>query len=269
MNKKGILLPLVNIFGIILMIYAAFAVYSAANQPATVTLGILQTDIVKLQIEGEQKMFYIDQLAKFAGYNTVKSLAENGVVDCESWTLINECDPIQAYNGVFEKQFAEEFKKLTEKNYFVVPEFSKFSLIYEKDDAFIIGESNQPLKLRKTADYKVNYEIKPNFKVKINTYLEDYKRIISQLYEENFMSCIRSAVGKENLLFNPEKSAYNLCKDKIKPDLERDFKWSFDKEDGVVIFIVNSKVDTAFIGNIDYRFAIDLNKSPFLKISAR
>ena len=157
MNKKGIIIPIVTIFAIFVLLYAAFSIYSGKNAPATKNIGNLQLEIINLQQEGEAKLFYLDQLAKYAAQNTLQKMdkdnkACNVLVDgkCVENKFLDE----------FKKEFELEFIKLLEISYFDVPKEYSFDVKLEKNKIIVSGDAKKEIVL---SSEHVKYGVEHDF----------------------------------------------------------------------------------------------------------
>ncbi len=112
LNKKGIIVPLMAIFALILFVSAAVKVYGTENITEERTIGKIQIELIKLYQEGERILFYIDESAKNSEYNSLIDLGKNGgyyKTDCEKvneyYLWNNNCKP--NYRESFENYFKD------------------------------------------------------------------------------------------------------------------------------------------------------------------
>jgi len=260
MNKKGVLIPVVTVFGMIILLYAAYSIYTDANQPATEVVGKLQTDIIQLQQLGEKRVFYVDQLAKYAGYNAIEELAQNKLfVDkCSTWDT-GDCNPVTGFEEEFKKQFEKEFYELVDTAYFehAIPKDYKFTVKIEKDRIILTGKTEKEIFLYRTGKYKVSNTVNPSFKQELDYTTEDYAKFVEVMLNAKLITCLRNSL-------NPNED----CKKLISAKNQRDFDWVLDKNANIATFMATSKTPKGFVGRVVYMFAIDLNKTPFYKKTA-
>ena len=148
MNKKGIIIPVITIFAIFVLLYAAFSVYSGKNEAATGKIGKLQLEIINLQQEGEAKLFYLDQIAKYAAKNTLsKMIKENRIID-------------EKITDDFKREFEIEFMNLLSIAYFDVPKEYIFEVKLEKNKLIVIGDAKKELVL---SSENVKYGVEHDF----------------------------------------------------------------------------------------------------------
>lgn len=162
MNKKGIIIPIMTIFGMIILLYAAFSIYSGKNEAATEKIGKLQVEIINLQQEGEARLFYLDQIAKYAAQNTLKKMiSENKLPHKQCENLINgECITEKKFADDFKKEFEVEFMDLLSIAYFDVPKEYDFEVKLEKNKLIIIGDAKKELVL---SSENVKYGVEHDF----------------------------------------------------------------------------------------------------------
>lgn len=137
MNKKGIMIPVMTILGLIVLLYAAFSVYSGENKAATEKIGKLQLDIIELQQDAEGRLFYLDQLVKHSAIKSSNDLKN------EKFASNN------AFINAFGNKFSTEFESNIRLSYFEVPFDYKFEYQYENDTIKIKADSRKEIVLKK------------------------------------------------------------------------------------------------------------------------
>ena len=148
MNKKGIIIPIITILGIFVLLYAAFSIYSGKNEAATEKIGKLQLEIINLQQEGEARLFYLDQIAKYAAQNTLNKMTKENKL-----TEKNFADD-------FKKGFEVEFVNLLNIAYFDAPKEYDFEVKSEKNKLIITGDAKKELVL---SSENVKYGVEHDF----------------------------------------------------------------------------------------------------------
>lgn len=155
MNKKGgIIIPLVTICAILLLLVAAFSIFSGEKKPGTEKIGELQLEIIGYQQEAEGKLFYLDQLVKYSAKKTSEEL-KNKIFVSES-----------AFLEAFSKKFESDFK--LEVVFFDAPSDYKFEYEYNDYIVKIKGDAKKEIVLgRDPVIYGVEhdfvYEIEHKF----------------------------------------------------------------------------------------------------------
>lgn len=116
-----------------MLLYAAFSIYSGKNGAATEKIGKLQLEIINLQQEGEARLFYLDQLAKYAAQNTLnKMIKENKLTE-------------KNFAEDFRKEFEVEFMNLLSVAYFNVPKEYSFEVKLEKEKLIVSGDAKKEI----------------------------------------------------------------------------------------------------------------------------
>ncbi len=135
MNKKGIIIPIMTIFGLIILLYAAYSVYPGKMEFPTGSIGKLQLEIIELQQEGEARLFYLDQIAKYAAQDVLnKMIQENKMTE-------------KMFVDDFRKEFESEFINSLNIAYFDVPKEYDFEVRLEKNKLIITGNAKKELVL--------------------------------------------------------------------------------------------------------------------------
>lgn len=99
LNKKGIIVPLMAFFALILFVSAAVILYGSEQITEERVIGKIQLELIKLYQDGERILFYIDESAKNSEYNALVDLGKNPYykTDCEKindyYILSDNCKP--------------------------------------------------------------------------------------------------------------------------------------------------------------------------------
>ncbi|MFH0936358.1 MAG: lytic transglycosylase domain-containing protein [Candidatus Woesearchaeota archaeon] len=206
LNKKGIIVPLMAIFALILFVSAAVMLYGTENITEERTIGKIQIELIKLYQEGERILFYIDESAKNAEYNSLIDLGKNGgyyKTDCEKvneyYLWNNNCKP--HYKESFENYFKDNLNL-----YLIKYPNKELKIDYDikLDNNYIIGEpkdkyysSYQKAKVDEKIVSKYDSLIK-KASIKYNIDENLIKKIIQR--ESKFNANAISSVGAAGLM---------------------------------------------------------------------
>ena len=158
MNKKGgIIIPLVTVCAIVLLLVAAFSIFSDKKMPGTEKIGKLQLEIIDLQQEGEGSLFYLDQL--------VKSSAKKISDDLKNVKFTSN----DAFLEAFSKRFSTEFENNVKLAFFDAPFDYKLEYKYENNTIKITGDSRKEIVLPGDyAAYGVEHDFFYEIEYKLN-----------------------------------------------------------------------------------------------------
>lgn len=117
MNKKGIFMPLLVVFTLILFSWTYYYIVFASGQTHyRQQIGRNQIDLYESYIDAEKALLYIDEAGKMAARDSMIKLAENGgyndasecgsVVGYNLWYL----DGIDCYPGKVDERYEKMFK---------------------------------------------------------------------------------------------------------------------------------------------------------------
>ncbi|MCX6711970.1 MAG: transglycosylase SLT domain-containing protein, partial [Candidatus Woesearchaeota archaeon] len=142
LNKKGIIVPLMAIFALVLFVSAAVMFYGSESITEEKVIGKIQLELIKLYQEGERILFYIDESAKNSEYNSLLDLGKNGgyyKTDCEKvngyYILSDNCKP--NYKESFVNYFKDNLNFYLSK---YPDKLLKIDYNIKLDNGYIIGE---------------------------------------------------------------------------------------------------------------------------------
>ncbi len=158
MNKKGgIIIPLVTVCAILLLLVAAFSIFSGEKKPGTEKLGKLQLEIIDLQQEAEGRLFYLDQIVKYSARKASDGLKNTKFTDND------------AFIEVFGNKFSVEFENNIKLSYFEVPFDYKLEYKYENNTVKISGDARKEIVLSvEHATYGVEHDFIYEIEHKLN-----------------------------------------------------------------------------------------------------
>lgn len=284
-------------FGVLLTAYLVMSNTGFIENP----VGKKQSEIFSVYQKGENILLYIDESARFASYETIFELAENGgfskTSECgtysslegQEFNLLNHkafCQPDieKSFEDIFNKKIKKYLSNLPKigqiKNYDI--EYSDIDYIISIIDNSIIGISSESIIIKnKNTEYAIN----PNFNIHLDYDFSDYseyfiasKDISSDCSEylkediEKFIACIEA---KDSELREKGHHFRFYCLDPEKGQLSFEQKKELflgTKEDNKMFFCINSEKEyplfnltskTYELRPLNYRFAITLNKSYF------
>jgi hypothetical protein len=152
-NKKGIIVPLMAIFALVLFVSAAVMFYGSKNITEEKVIGKIQLELIKLYQEGERILFYIDESAKNTEYNSLVDLGKNAgyyKTDCEKingyYLWDNNCKPNykENFNNYFkdnlnfylskypDKELNIDYNIKLDNGYIIGEPKDRYSLLYKK-----------------------------------------------------------------------------------------------------------------------------------------
>ena len=158
MNKKGgIIIPLVTMCAILLLLVAAFSIFSEKKKPGTEKIGKLQLEIIGLQQEAEGRLFYLDQIVKYSARKASDDLRNTKFIDND------------AFLNAFGKRFSTEFENNIRLSYFEAPFDYKLEYKYENNTVKISGDSRKEIVLSgEHATYGIEHDFFHEIDHKLN-----------------------------------------------------------------------------------------------------
>lgn len=202
-GKKAMILVLYTAILIMLVIMPMlFVKMDAKKSQFTKTLGKIQIDLLQTYQDAQKDMFYIDQSAKYAAYESIFDLAENGGFTA----LGSKCRDYLRYN-VWKKGCYPDYKKnfnayfsLNLNPYLSAAEIKQidYNLFLEKDK--IIGTAVNNLFYEFDNG---NYSVNPSFSLSIGYDVDDYLELRSDA-EKLIIQC-------------KDKPSINQCVEENKP----------------------------------------------------
>ncbi|MBU0930272.1 MAG: hypothetical protein KJ623_04330 [Nanoarchaeota archaeon] len=234
--KKGIFLPILAIFTIVIVVVIGFMFYQNTAKSRTEVVGEKSAQLIKTIINYEKNDYYVQDSARLAYCDSLEDLSSNYVISgCvidgyPEWTSEINCNPDNFdIEKNFNNYFISHFNNYININPFLKGMKYKFSL---ENDGFSL--SSEPLEQEENYDtINMNYDFTTDFKTKIDSNLNEYKNLIQKSKE--YSDCIN-------------KDTVDNCNKKI--------GLNGIKIDKLIKFEVPSIKNPCTLQNINIKFAI-------------
>ena len=260
MNKKGIFTAVLAIFTLVIFTFAYYKIVFAPKTNYREVIGQNQVKLYESYIDGEKIALYIDESAKQAAYSAILDLAGNGGY---SKDVLSDCGNVVGYNIWYingKECYPKNLKDRLSKNF--VEELDKYLANYEVilfndenikglrdffnihvddgDKIEIYGKSREKyiFGVKTPEEYKIKYEMNPDFKQEINYNFGDYNEL--------------KIIMAEPIRLCKSAECFNRVIDK------KNYDWEIVDRDEYVLFKVNTK-KKIFNDDVVVKFAIRTN----------
>ncbi len=254
MNKKGMFMFVLFIVGLFALsaAYIYFTMREKDN-PEQKVIGVKQLALIQKYNQEDLLLLNIDQASKMSAAKALKDLYKIDIEGCaksEEYIIINECD---ASDAIIENKFKQLFRRsFQEYLEMVTDQVKEYDYNITVDKEYIYGISNKSINETReheeimgytVPEFSISYFVKPDFKQKV----EGPSEVISLVNEaKQDQACLKD---------------YNeLVDDPTKCFPDSRYIWRINKKDDIVFLDVTLKEKKRFVGNIDSRLAINLNR---------
>jgi hypothetical protein len=178
-NRKGMVFVITTAVLIVLVVMPMlFIRMSAKKNQFERTLGQTQLDLIDIYQKSEKDLFYVDQAAKYASYESIFALAENGgftlfgskcgkYLDYNLWNKNEYCFP--DYTNNFKAYFSTNFNPYLSSNDLSL---INYDILLQKDKIIGTAADNFVYTFKDG-----NYSIKPSFSLNIGYDIDYYVQL--------------------------------------------------------------------------------------------
>ncbi len=257
-NKKGIVMDLFSVALAVFTLVALWYTYESYAQDgalknAASMLGKESLTVLQTAQDAERRLFFLDQVGKYATVQSIKSVNEHGgfyqgicSVE-EGYTVWNkECMPDVVHLQESMQRSLTEIVHSVSLSSLQLPDYQHhFDVYFEEGKTLVFGWAKDTIAIpRGNLDYKVT----PNFKVVLPFDFRVYEALVKSV--EQRVDCLQKI--EYNALTDDSKKLKETCGFGV-------YDWSITKKNTFAFFDVTSKDWNILQEQIHIKFAIDLN----------
>ena len=191
--KKGIFLPMLAIFTILIVGILGFMFYQNNIKSRTEIVGQKADFVIKTVLNNEKNNFFIEDSARLAFCDSLENISNSGVGCITSDFPVfsfgfDNCNPKNNLDSSLKKYFDQNFQRYISSR----KEFKdmKYTFTKQKDGFSLVSEPLDIETKDETSTIQITYPFKVDIKEKIISNLDEYNLLIDQA--QKYKTCIEN-----------------------------------------------------------------------------